>query len=261
MKVVILCGGKGMRLREETEYRPKPLVLVGDKPILWHIMKIYSHYGYRDFVLALGYKGEMIKNYFLNFDELHNNFSLKLGLGHKEITYHNKQGADNWNITFVDTGLDAGTGGRIKKILPFLGGDKQFLLTYGDAVANVNIPELVRWHDTHEKIATVSGVRQPQTFGVMEIEGALAKTFTEKPQQNNYVNGGFFVCEKNIADYLPDDNSCMFEEEPLRALARENQLAVYRHDGFWHCVDTFKHMEGLNGLYAKGKRDWMVWEV
>jgi glucose-1-phosphate cytidylyltransferase len=260
VKVVILCGGKGMRLREETEYRPKPLVLVGDKPILWHIMKIYSHYGYRDFVLALGYKGEMIKNYFLNFDELHNNFTLKLGQGNKEITYHNKQGADNWNISFVDTGQEAGTGSRIKKIMPYLGGDERFLLTYGDAVANVNIPELVRYHNTHGKIATVSGVRQPQTFGVLEIEGVLAKTFMEKPTHDGYVNGGFFVCEKKVFDYIPDDTLCMFEEEPLRALARENQLAVYRHDNFWHCVDTFKHMEGLNALYTKGKRDWMVWE-
>jgi len=260
MKVVILCGGRGMRLHEETEFKPKPLVAIGGKPILWHIMKIYSHYGHRDFILCLGYKGQMIKDYFLNFDETHNNFTLKLGPSQKQITYHNKKSVDDWNITFVDTGLDTNTGGRIARIKDFLGRDEDFFLTYGDGVADININALSEYHKKAGGIATLSGVRPLTPFGVIEPVGGLVKNFTEKPQARGFVSGGFFVCNKKLFNYLAPDESCVFEQEPLRKLAAEGALAVYEHQGFWHCLDTYKHLEDLNDFYKQGKRPWMVWE-
>ena len=259
MKVVILCGGTGTRLKEETEYKPKPLVMVGDRPILWHIMKLYSHYGFNDFVLCLGYKGDMIKDYFLKYDELAHDFTLKLGAGDKQIIHHEKATL-NWNITFANTGLDCMTGSRIARIKKYIGNDEEFFLTYGDAVANVDIANLYRYHKEKGKAVTVTGIQPPNPFGVIEAENGIVSTFTEKPQSGDWANGGFFVCNKSIFNELSSEGHMVFEEKPLRTVAARGDLAIYNHKDFWHCVDTFKHLEGLNAHYNKQHRPWMVWE-
>ncbi len=259
MKVVILCGGKGTRIREETEYKPKPLVLVGDKPILWHIMKLYSHYGFNDFILCLGYKGDMIKNYFLNYDELTHDFTLQLGSG-KKIIHHHNNSTPHWNITFVETGQETGTEYRLASIKPYIGTDEHFFLTYGDAVANVDINNLRRYHLSHDKIMTVTGVKPPNPFGVLEIEGNEVKTFAEKPVSRDWTNGGFFVCSSKIFDHLSSDPASLLEFKAFPHLSRSGNVAIYHHNDFWHCVDTMKHLEGLNSLHQKGERPWMVWE-
>ena len=259
MKVVILCGGRGTRLREETEFKPKPMVLVGDCPILWHIMKLYSHYGFNDFILCLGYKGEMIKDYFLNYDEANHDFTLNLGPEGKQIIHHEKE-TPRWNITFADTGLDCETGSRIKRIEKYLDDDKNFFLTYGDGVADVNIKKLLDFHEEKGKTITVTGIRPTNPFGVIEVDDGLVKTFAEKPQSKDWTSGGFFVCDKKIFSHLSGDGTCVFEKGPLRALATEGELAVYHHNDFWHCVDTFKDVKGLASLHEQGIRPWMVWE-
>jgi glucose-1-phosphate cytidylyltransferase len=255
MKVVILCGGKGTRMREETEFRPKPLVEIGNMPVLWHIMKIYSHYGFKEFILPLGYKGSMIKEYFMNFEWLANDFTLELGKGKGRITHH-VHALDDWTITFADTGLETNTGGRVKKIEKYIDGD-EFFLTYGDAVADVDIPALLEFHRSMGKTITLTGIHPPSRFGVLEVTEGLARTFREKPTLEGSVNGGFFVCNRKIFDYLDDE--CTFEQEPLRKLASEEQLAVYDHLGFWQCMDTFKEVESFNRDWAKGVRPWVVW--
>ncbi|MDO8467190.1 MAG: glucose-1-phosphate cytidylyltransferase [bacterium] len=261
MKVVILCGGKGMRLREETEHKPKPLVTIGEMPILWHIMKTYAHYGFRDFVLCLGYKGEMIKDYFLGLDEAANDFTLKLGSGPKVITHHNKRGlADDWNITFVNTGLNSNTGSRLAKIKDFIGNDEEFLLTYGDGVADIDINAAVAYHKQKGKVATLSGVNWINPFGVIEPQDGLVAAFKEKPRSKAFINGGFYILNKKVFDYVKKDEDCILEKEPMEKLSREGQLAIYEHHGFWYCVDTMKHLEDLNVMYASGNRPWMVWE-
>jgi glucose-1-phosphate cytidylyltransferase len=259
MKIVILCGGKGTRLREETEFRPKALVAVGNKPILWHVMKLYSHYGFNDFILCLGYKGEMIKDYFLNYDELSHDFTLNLGSGKKEIHHYNNT-TPAWNITFADTGLECETGSRIARIKKYIGDDEDFFMTYGDGVANVNIPALLQYHKEKARVVTVTGIKPPNPFGVLEVESGLVTSFAEKHQSKDWTNGGFFVCNKKMFDYLSDDGECIFEQGPLNQLSHQGQLAVYQHNDFWHCVDTLKHVEGLNSLYHKGTRPWMAWE-
>lgn len=259
MKVVILCGGKGTRLREETEYKPKALVMVGDRPILWHIMKLYSHYGYNDFILCLGYKGDMIKNYFLNYDELVHDFTLKLGSGEKKV-FHHHNSTPHWNITFADTGLECDTGSRIARVKEYVGSDDDFFLTYGDGVADVNIKDLYDFHLAQKKTVTVTGVKPPNPFGVIEVRNGSVRTFAEKPKLSDWVNGGFLVCNKKLFNYLSDDGMCVFEKEPLHALARGGELTIYPHNNFWHCIDTLKHVEGLAALYQKGERPWMVWE-
>lgn len=239
MKVVILCGGKGTRLREETVFKPKPMVMVGDRPILWHIMKLYSHYGFNDFVLCLGYKGEMIKDYF------------------------DKNKIPNWKITFVDTGLECETGSRIAKAKKYLDEDQDnnFFLTYGDGVSSVDINKLLNFHKEKNAVVTLTGVRPISPFGVVEIQVGLVKSFREKPKSDDWINGGFFVCNKKVFDYLSSDGSCVFEQEPLRLLATKGELAAYQHNEFWQCVDTFKDLKGLSHLYDKGQRPWMVWEA
>jgi glucose-1-phosphate cytidylyltransferase len=241
MKVVILCGGKGTRMREETEYRPKPLVMVGDRPILWHIMKLYSHYGFNDFVLCLGYKGDMIKDYFLNYDEFTHDFTLSLGNGVKKIQHHDN-GTPKWNITFVNTGLESGTAERISQIKKYIGDDEHFLLTYGDGVANVDVARLIQFHKEHGKIVTVTGVKPPNPFGVLEIDGHSVKTFAEKPQSQDWTNGGFFVCSNEIFNHVGSDTSSMLEFDTLPTLSHVNQVAMYHHNDFWQCIDTLKHL-------------------
>ena len=259
MKVVILCGGEGTRLREETETRPKPLVFIDGRPILWHIMKIYDFYGYNEFVLCLGYKGEMIKNYFLNYETMTKDFTISLS-NTRQIQFHNGTPEENWRITFAETGRYAMTGARVKKIAKYIDEDC-FMLTYGDGVADINISELVKFHKNHGKIATVTGVRPPSRFGEMIVDDRRVLMFSEKPQTSSgYINGGFFVLNRKIFDYLSDDDGLPFESTPLIALANEGQLMVFPHNGFWQPMDTYREYKMLNDAWERGDAKWKVWD-
>lgn len=256
-QVVILCGGMGTRLREETEYRPKPLVEIGGKPILWHIMKIYSHYGFKDFVLALGYKGFMIKEYFLNFLLMNSDFTLRLGSPERP-QIHNTNAQEDWSITFAETGVEAMTGARVKRVEPYIRGDT-FMLTYGDGVADVNIAELLRFHHTHGKIGTVTAVHPVSRFGELEMDGSRVVQFSEKPQtREGLINGGFFVFQKRFLDYLVHGDACVLERDPLERLASDGELMTYVHEGFWHCMDTYRDFLSLNELWKKDA-SWRTW--
>ena len=258
MKVVILCGGLGTRLREETEFKPKPLVDVGGRPILWHIMKIYAHYGFKDFVLCLGYKGDMIKEYFLNYEAMNNDFTIRLGEKHK-IQFHNQHFESGWNITLADTGASAMTGARIKRIEKYIDSEN-FMVTYGDGVADININKLVEFHLSHNKIATLTGVHPLSRFGELSIEGDTVREFIEKPQSSTgYINGGFFVFRKQIFDYLSDDDNCVLEKETLEKLARQEKLKIFPHTGFWQCVDTYRDYKYFQELWQRGHTPWVVW--
>ena len=257
MKVVILCGGTGTRMREETEFKPKPLVPIGKMPVLWHIMKIYSHYGFKDFVLCLGYKGEMIKEYFLNFEEMTNDFTLNLRSKKEKVTHHDKAHLEDWNITFADTGLETNTGGRVKGIEHLIDGD-EFFLTYGDGLSNVNIMKLLDYHRSKKKVGTLTAIHPTSPFGIIEVSNGIAKSFKEKPRLEGLINGGFFIFNKKIFDYL-EENSVL-EEEPLRKLTDERRLAVYEHTDFWQCMDTFKDVERLNKMWREGDTPWKVWK-
>ncbi|MCM8763865.1 MAG: glucose-1-phosphate cytidylyltransferase [Candidatus Omnitrophica bacterium] len=257
MKVVILCGGRGTRMEEETEIRPKPMVEIGGKPILWHIMKIYSHYGFDDFILCLGYKGKIIKEYFLNYQVMNSDFTLKLDRG--DLTFYNETSEKNWQITFVDTGENAQTGARVKRIEKYVDGDL-FMLTYGDGVASINIDDLLKFHKSHRKIGTVTGVHPSSRFGDLVIRGDQVVEFGEKPQvKNGFINGGFFVFNREFFQYLRDDDDCYMEREPLENLAKDGQLKVYLHEDFWQCMDTRRELDILNKLWASGNPPWKVW--
>jgi len=256
-KVVILCGGKGTRMEHETEFRPKPLVPIGDKPILWHIMKIYAHYGYNDFVLCLGYKGEMIRRYFLDYECMTRDFTITLGAKH-ELAFHDTHGKEDLTVTLADTGLETYTGGRIKRIEKYIEEDT-FFASYGDGVANIDIAALLRFHKEMGRIATVTGVHPSSRFGVVQSDDSgLVTAFKEKPQMNGMVSGGFFVFNREVFDYL-DDNSIL-EKKPLERLAAAGQLAVYRHDGFWQCMDTRTDLRILNEMWASGSAPWGIVE-
>ncbi len=253
-KVVILCGGMGTRLREETEYKPKPLVEVGGKPILWHIMKHYSHYGFKEFILCLGYKGEMIKNYFLNYQTQHNNFTIALKTG--TVALHSSDEED-WNITCVDTGQESLTGKRLKLIQPFIGNDEEFMVTYGDGVSDVNIKELLAFHKQKAKIGTITGIKPLSKYGLLKSNPENTITdFVEKPVLNDRINGGYIIFNKSIFEHLDDD---MFEFTTLPALAKQQQLALYFHEGFWQCMDTYRDYLHLNKLWHVEK-PWKVWK-
>ncbi|CAD6491947.1 MAG: Bifunctional protein GlmU [Candidatus Argoarchaeum ethanivorans] len=257
MKVAILCGGKGTRMREETEYKPKPLVEIGGMPILWHIMKTYSYYGFNDFVLCLGYKGNMIKDYFMNFEWFANDFTLHMGKGKGEVTTH-AHAMENWNITFADTGEDTDTGGRVKKIEKYID-DDVFFLTYGDGLADVNISNLLSYHHSKNKIATVTGTRPQFRFGVLEVEeSGIATSFAEKPSTDGLINGGFYVLNSEIFSYLLENSN--FERDALPKVAKEKELAVYEHRGFWKAIDTYKEVEAVNEQWNLNNRPWVVWE-
>lgn len=259
-KVVILCGGIGTRLKEETEFRPKPLVKIGDKPILWHIMKIYSHFGFNDFVICLGYKGELIKEYFVNNEWINSNFTFNIRS--KKIELHEPKEFADWNITFVDTGLDVETGARIKRVEKYVNGDF-FLATYGDGVGNVDIPNLIEHHKRNKKIATLTGLKPTSKFGTLkidEINQDLIINFEEKPIMDEWISGGFFVFDKEIFKYLTDSPSCKLEREPFERLAANKQFTVYKHHGFWGCMDTFKEAEWLNKIWNSGKAPWKMWD-
>lgn len=260
MKAVILCGGLGTRLREETEFRPKPMVKIGEKPILWHIMKIYSHYGFNDFLICLGYKGEMIKEYFLNYKMMNNDFTIQLG-NQESVQFHNNHTEYDWKITLVDTGMSSQTGSRVKKIEKYID-DDYFMLTYGDGVADVNIKKLVNFHKSHGKIGTMTGVHPSSRFGEFALAGNQVLEFNEKPQtKEGLINGGFFVFNKEFFDYLHEGDDCILEKSPLVDLAADGELMVYPHEGFWQCVDTYRELEVLNELWEQGKTPWKVWEI
>jgi len=258
--VVILCGGKGTRLKEETEFRPKPMVLVGDRPMIWHIMKTYAHYGFMDFMLCLGYKGDMIRDYFFNYDWNHSDVMLELG-GKKVTKLQNSHDEEDWRIWLVDTGQETMTGGRLKRLAKYLdkNGSEVFLGTYGDGVANVNISDLLAFHESHGKLATVTAVRPPSRFGELVIQNNLVSSFKEKPQvSEGWINGGYFVLHRKVLDLIENDDT-IFEAEPLRALAAQGQLAVYNHSGFWQCMDTYRELELLNQMHDKKQAAWEVW--
>lgn len=259
-KVIMLCGGQGTRLREETEFKPKPMVPVGGMPILWHIMKTYSHYGYRDFVLCLGYKGNMIKEYFLHRELMSHDVTVSLRKGNK-IVHEGDHEAEDWDVTLADTGLNAMTGARIKKVERYVGGDR-FMLTYGDGLSDVDIDEVARHHDAAGTVGTLIGVNPPSRFGMIKAdEKGLIKEFVEKPiLYDDYVNGGFYVFEKKLFDYLDSDESCVLETKPLSKLAAERKLSMYRHRGFWYCMDTYRDYMELNAMWDSGKVPWKVWK-
>ena len=257
MKVVILCGGMGTRLREETEVKPKPMVEIGGMPILWHIMKAYAHYGFNEFILCLGYKGEMIKEYFYHYEVLSNDFTIELGS--KKIDIHPRHSEQGWKITLVDTGLNTMTGARVKRIERFIKED-MFMLTYGDGVTDINIHKLLEYHKNHGKIGTVAGVSPPSRYGELLIHKDQVILFSEKPKNNdNSINGGYFVYNKEFFNYLKDDDDCILEREPLEMLAKDKELQVYQHTGFWQCMDTYRDYKYLNEIWNNGNPPWKVW--
>ncbi|MFC1646290.1 glucose-1-phosphate cytidylyltransferase [Candidatus Omnitrophota bacterium] len=258
-KVVILCGGRGTRLREETEIRPKPLIQIGERPILWHIMKIYSFYGFNDFILCLGYKGSMIKEYFYNYYLLVNDFTLNLD-GERQITFHNQSDEIDWRVTLADTGINSLKGSRIKKIEKYVDGDT-FLLTYGDGVADVSIKAIIDFHKKHGKIGTLAGVKPPSRFGDLVVDKGKVLSFTEKAQASaGLINGGFFVFNREIFDYLTIDDDCDLEMGVLEKLAEKDQLRVYEHKGNWECMDTYRDTAHLNELWDNNNAFWKVWK-
>lgn len=258
MKVVILCGGQGTRLREETEYRPKPLVDVGGKPILWHIMKMYAHYGFQDFVLCLGYRGHMIKEYFLNYEAMNNDFTICLGKQHR-IDYHGAHREQNFCVTLAETGAESMTGSRVKQVQKYTDGER-FLVTYGDGVSDVDVAKLMEFHANHGKLATITTVRPFSRFGILELGlNSEVKAFAEKPQVEGWASAGFFVFEKEVFDYLSADSSCVLERDPLERLAREGQLMAYQHEGFFFAMDTYREYLYLNDLWNKNQAPWAVW--
>ena len=258
MKVVILCGGLGTRLREETEFRPKPLVEIGGRPVLWHIMKLYAYYGFKDFILCLGYRGNMIKEYFLNYEAMNNDFTICLGSQH-QITCNGTHEERDFNVTLADTGQRTMTGGRVKRIKKYIDEDN-FMVTYGDGVGDVDIQELLKFHLSHGRIATITTVRPVSRFGIMDIDkNGIVSEFVEKPQIPGWANAGFLVFNRRIFEYL-DGDDCVLEQKPLERLARDKQLVAYRHEGFFCPMDTYREYEHLNGLWENGKASWKVWK-
>jgi glucose-1-phosphate cytidylyltransferase len=257
MKVVILCGGHGTRLREETEYKPKPMVEIGSHPILWHIMKIYSAYGFNEFVLCLGYKGEIIKDYFYHYKTRNNDFTIEIKSGNIDI--HESNSDREWKVTLADTGISAMTGARIKRIEKYITGNR-FLVTYGDGVTDLNIKNLIEFHKAHGKIGSVTGVFPPSRYGELNIEQDHVVAFNEKPSDHKAsINGGYFVFNREFFDYLSDDDACILEREPLTKLTYNKQLKVYAHTGFWQCMDTYRDFNYLTELWRSGKAPWKVW--
>ncbi len=260
MKVVILCGGQGTRLREETDFRPKPMVPIGDRPILWHIMKHYAHFGHKEFILCLGYKGEVIKDYFRNY--LWNTCDVTLQLGRRPgIVYHNSHDEEDWQVTLAETGADSMTGRRIKRIQQYVAEGETFLLTYGDGLSDIDIAASIACHRESGRTCTISAVHPAGRFGALKIEeDGRIHTFVEKPQvERAFVNGGFMVCDYRTFDYLDDSENEMFEHRPMLDLTRDRQLNSYKHEGWWQCMDTYREMQYLNELWNRGKAPWKTW--
>lgn len=257
MKTVILCGGLGTRLSEETTTRPKPMVTVGAHPILWHIMNTYAHHGHDEFVLALGYKAEMVKEYFLNFFPLNSDFEIDLGKGDISYLRPNRR---SWKVMLVDTGEGSMTGGRVKRLDPILRPKGTFMLTYGDGVADIDINKLLAFHRAHGKLCTVTAVRPIGRFGAIQFTGDRVDRFAEKPQSGEgWINGGYFVMEPGALDYLENDQTIL-ERAPMERLAADGQLLAFRHEGFWQCMDTIRDRQLLEELWAGGRAPWRVWD-
>jgi glucose-1-phosphate cytidylyltransferase len=257
MKVVILCGGLGTRLREETEFRPKPMVPIGGQPILWHIMKLYAHYGHTEFILCLGYKGEVIKDYFRNYQWNTSDVTIKLGRN-PLIQYHSTHDEEDWTVTMLETGQETQTGGRLQRALSHIDEDT-FLLTYGDGLTDSDINRSIGFHQSHGSLVTVTAVPLQGRFGELELDGATVTGFREKREHDiEFVSGGFFVMNRGIIDYLTGD-ACVLEQEPMQRLTAEGQLMAYRHTGFWQCMDTYREFEYLNRLWTAGNPAWKVW--
>jgi len=255
MKTVILAGGLGTRLSEETIARPKPMVEIGGMPILWHIMKIYADSGFREFVLALGYKAEVIKAFFLDYVRMRNDLTVDLTRG--EVGVHDGERED-WTVHLVDTGVQTQVGGRLKRLSRWVS-DGTFMMTYGDGVACLDLQDVLAFHRRHGRLATLTAVRPPARFGALDLDGDLVARFAEKPQAGEgWINGGFFILEPDVLEYIDGDDT-IFEQGPLERLAREGQLAAYRHDGFWQCMDTLRDVRFLNALWEQGRAPWAVW--
>ena len=257
IKVVILCGGFGTRLKEETEFRPKPMIEIGGMPILWHIMKTYAYYGFNEFILCLGYKADLIKQYFYNYEMLANDFTIELGT--KNITVHSNHSEKGWKIFLINTGLSAMTGARVKRIEKYIDTDT-FMLTYGDGLTNVNLKSVLDFHLNHGKIGTITGVHPPSKYGELTIYQDQVLSFNEKQEkQNNSINGGYFVLNRKFFSFLRDDDSCILEKEPLENLAAAGELKVFHHQGFWQCMDTNRDYKYLCDIWEGGKAPWKVW--
>ena len=256
MKVVILCGGRGTRMAGETEYRPKPLVTIDGKPMIWHIMKFYSSYGFNDFILCIGYKGEMIKQYFMEMYWRNNDLTVHIDKNQK-IEYHTSEEEENWTITIVDTGIETETGGRLKSVEKYINED-DFMFTYGDGLSDVNLNNLVDFHKSKNTLATLTGVYPVSTFGIMDVKDGIVKSFKEKPRLKDMVNGGYMVLNKKIFDYIEKD--CAFEGEPLGKIAKDGELSVYEHNGFWKAVDTLKDVLLIENMCVEGNTPWQIWK-
>jgi glucose-1-phosphate cytidylyltransferase len=254
MKVVILCGGKGTRFRDYPEEIPKPLALIGGKPILWHIMKLYSHYGFKDFVLCLGFKADMIKRYFIEEEWRAKDFTLSLK-DKKKIDHSSDE--EDWNITFADTGIETNTGGRLKQIEKYIPKGEDFFATYGDGLSNVHIDELLEFHKKMGKTATITCLRPYSQFGIVETNDGLVTQFREKPKLDYWINGGFFVLKHDIFNYLAEND--ILEKKPFEDLAAKKEIAAYKFEGFWQCMDTFKDYQSFGELWEKGA-PWKVWQ-
>ena len=256
MKAVLLAGGLGTRMREETEFRPKPMVEVGGRPVLWHIMKLLGQQGLKDFVVCSGYKSEYIKNYFWNYSAMNQDFTIRLG-DQSSVNYHGEHDESDWAVTVADTGATTMTGGRVKRVQSHIG-NETFLCTYGDGIADIDIDALLAFHRSHGRLATVTSVHPTSRFGVLEIDDdGLVRRFKEKPQVEGWINIGYFIFEPGVFDYL-DDNSVL-EQDPLHRLAQDGQLAAFRHEGFWQPMDTYREALILNELWDSGEAPWRNW--
>jgi len=256
MKVAILAGGHGTRLAEETEIKPKPMVEIGGKPILWHIMMIYAQQGFQDFVVALGYKGEIIKKYMVDYCAISSNLTVNMKNG--EVKLHQGGNLD-WKVDLIDTGLHTQTGGRIKRLAPYVN-NETFLLTWGDGLADINLPKLLKFHKSHGKLATLTAVRPPARYGHLELKGDAIEEFSEKPQTGEgWINGAYFVLEPEIFDYIDGDDT-QWEKEPLENLAKDGQLMAYKHKSFWQCMDTLREKYILQKYWDSGQAPWKIWD-
>ena len=260
MKVCILCGGYGTRIRDVAENIPKPMIPIGSYPILWHIMKYYGAFGHDKFVLCLGYKGDVIRDFFMNYRSHTTDFSIYLS-GKSPVEYHNSKAAEPWTVTMAETGLNSMTGARIKRAEKYLCDDDNFMLTYGDGVGDIDIKKLIEFHKSHGKMLTVTGVRPPGRFGELQCDNnGLVTEFNEKPQTTGgRISGGFFVCRKEIFKYVSDKETTVFEQEPLRNLVKDGEMMVFKHDGFWQPMDTAREYQLLNNLYEQKKAPWVIW--
>lgn len=258
MKVVILCGGLGTRLREETEFRPKPLVEIGGRPILWHIMKVLGHQGLREFVMCLGYKGNLIKEYFLNYEAMTNDVEVQLGARYA-VTYLGEHEEQDYSVKLIETGATAGTGARVARVQRHVGAER-FMVTYGDGLTNIDLAKLLAFHTAHGKIGTVSTVRVPGRFGVIEADASgRVERFREKPTDDAWISAGYMVFEPALFDYIGAQDDCMLEREPLERLVRDGQLMAYRHEGEFYPMDTYRDHVALNELWSSGKAPWKIW--